>query len=162
MALPLKSTYLIGMISQKAKYALQALITLAQAEPETPLRIADIAAADNIPQKFLERILLDLRNRGYVASRRGSAGGYTLLKPAERITFGEILRLIDGPIAPLPCLSMTAYRRCQDCTDEASCEIRQVFQRVAVATREVLDKTTIADAMASKPGQIRARRSKLS
>lgn len=148
------------MISQKAKYALRALMSLAQAEPGVTMRIADIAAADKIPQKFLERILLDLRNRGYVASRRGSAGGYALLKPAEKITFGEILRLIDGPIAPLPCLSMTAYRRCEDCADEASCEIRQVFQRVAVATREVLDKTTIADSLASKPAGVRTRKAK--
>ena len=152
VAFPVKQTYLVRMISQKAKYALRALMSLAKAGPETTLRIADIAAADHIPQKFLERILLDLRNRGYVASRRGSAGGYMLLKPANEITYGEILRLIDGPIAPLPCLSLTAYRRCEDCGDEAACEIRQVFQRVAVATREVLDKTTIADSLGAKSG----------
>lgn len=131
------------MISQKAKYALRALIALARAPAGTSMHIAEIARKQRIPQKFLERILLDLRNRGYVASKRGAQGGYFLLKPASEIMYGEILRLIDGPIAPLPCLSMTAYRKCDDCASEASCEIQQVFARVAESTRVVLDRTSI-------------------
>jgi Rrf2 family protein len=135
------------MISQKAKYALRALTALAQAETERPLMIAEIATQQAIPKKFLEQILLELKRNGIVESRRGKQGGYLLLKPAQDITFGEILRLIDGPIAPLPCLSQTAYRRCEDCDGEHLCEIRHVFARVADASRDVLFSTTIADAV---------------
>lgn len=138
------------MISQKAKYALRALIALARASGSTPMLIADIAAQQKIPKKFLEQILLDLKHRGLVISKRGKDGGYLLLKPAGEITFGEILRMIDGPIAPLPCLSQTAYRKCDDCLSEADCEIRHVFARVADATREVLFSATIADALGEK------------
>ena len=80
-------------------------------------------------------------------SRRGRLGGYVLLKPAQKITFGEVLRLIDGPIAPLPCLSKIAYRKCVDCKDEGACEIRHVFERVTLATRAVLDQTSLADSL---------------
>jgi Rrf2 family protein len=135
------------MISQKAKYALRALVVLARADAEKALFISDIAEEQNIPKKFLEQILLDLKHQGIVMSRRGKMGGYLLLKPADEITFGEVLRLIDGPIAPLPCLSKIAYRRCEDCQDEATCEIRHVFNEVANVTRAVLDKTTIADCL---------------
>jgi Rrf2 family protein len=103
---------------------------------------------ENIPRKFLEHILLDLKRHGLVQSRRGKLGGYALLIPANRITFGQVLRIIDGPIAPLPCLSATAYRRCADCQTEESCEIRRVFAKVAESAREVLDRTTIADSIA--------------
>lgn len=135
------------MISQKAKYALRALAALARAEAKRPMLIAEIAEQQKIPKKFLEQILLDLKHRGIVMSKRGKEGGYLLLKPPHEITFGEVLRMIDGPIAPLPCLSQTAYRRCDDCLSEAECEIRHVFARVADATREVLFKSTIADTL---------------
>lgn len=136
------------MISQKAKYALRALVALVRArETGQPTMIADISRDQAIPKKFLEQILLDLKRAGLVESRRGRAGGYILLRPPGEITFGEVLRLIDGPIAPLPCLSKIAYRACLDCHDETSCEIRHVFARVALATRDVLDQTTLADAV---------------
>lgn len=135
------------MISQKAKYALRALVVLARADVEKALFISDIAEEQNIPKKFLEQILLDLKREGIVMSRRGKMGGYLLLKSADDITFGEVLRLIDGPIASLPCLSKIAYRRCEDCASEESCEIRHVFNEVANVTRGVLDKTTIADCL---------------
>ena len=135
------------MISQKAKYALRALAALAQADPAEPMLISEIALQQSIPKKFLEQILLDLKRSGMVVSRRGKQGGYLLLKPADAITFGEVLRLVDGPIAPLPCLSQTAYRKCEDCDGEHLCEIRHVFARVAEATRDVLFNTTIADAV---------------
>jgi Rrf2 family protein len=138
------------MITQKAKYALRALTVLADADADEPVMISDIAAQQKIPKKFLEQILLDLKHHGVVASRRGKQGCYLLLKPAHTITFGEILRIIDGPIAPLPCLSKIAYRRCTDCADEGTCEIRHVFARVTIATREVLDRTTLADAVKSR------------
>jgi Rrf2 family protein len=139
------------MISQKAKYALRALIALAKANPHEPFLISGIAAEQRIPRKFLEQILLELKHYGLVVSRRGKLGGYALLKPAGEITFGQVLRLIDGPIAPLPCLSKTAYRRCSDCRNEATCEIRLVFATVVAAERAVLDTTSIADALAVPP-----------
>ena len=136
------------MLSQKAKYALRALAALAKAPYGKPLVISDIARSQRIPKKFLEQILLDLKHQGILDSRRGKGGGYVLLKPAHQITYGEVLRAIDGPIAPLPCLSVTAYRKCADCVDEARCETRRVFAEVAAETRLVLDNTTIADAIA--------------
>jgi Rrf2 family protein len=135
------------MISQKAKYALRALVALARAKPDETVMISEIAEAQSIPKKFLEQILLDLKHHGIVMSRRGKAGGYMLLKPASDISYGEIMRIVDGPLAPLPCLSKMAYRRCDDCRSESDCEIRQVFDQVAIATRLVLDGTTIADSL---------------
>lgn len=134
------------MISQKAKYAMRAMIALARAAPAS-LMIGEIAVKQKIPKKFLEQILLELKAGGFVRSRRGRLGGYELLLPANEITFGEILRLIDGPVALLPCLSKVAYRRCNDCSDEATCEVRRVFEQVALATRQVLDRTTLAHAL---------------
>ncbi|WP_309084590.1 Rrf2 family transcriptional regulator [Chelativorans sp.] len=145
------------MISQKAKYALRALIALARsARPGEVLLISQIAEQQRIPRKFLEQILLDLKHHGIVTSRRGKAGGYLLLKDPAEISFGEVLRTIDGPIAPLPCLSRMAYRRCIDCREEESCEVRRVFARVAEATRAVLDHTTIADCV-GKPVEAEVR-----
>ncbi len=135
------------MISQRAKYALRALVALAKTPPGTTRMISEISREQGIPKKFLEQILLDLKRAGFVGSRRGRLGGYELLRDAGEITFGEVLRLIDGPIAPLPCLSKIAYRRCGDCREESACEVRQVFAKVAVATRSVLDATTLADAI---------------
>ncbi len=111
------------------------------------LSITEIAAEQRIPKKFLEQILLELKRHGIVESRRGKVGGYMMLREPQDVTYGEVLRLIDGPIAPLPCLSIIAYRKCEDCKDEGSCEIRKVFANVALATREVLDKTSIRDSL---------------
>ena len=134
------------MISQKAKYALRALVALARGGD---MIIGQIAEQERVPRKFLEQILLELKRHGIVMSRRGKLGGYTLLMPADQITFGQVLRILDGPIAPLPCLSRIAYRRCIDCRSEEDCEIRHVFALVANSARVVLDRTTIADAIAS-------------
>jgi Rrf2 family protein len=135
------------VISQKAKYALRALVALARAGDS--MMIGDVAAQQRIPRKFLEQILLELKRHGIVMSKRGKLGGYALLMPADQITFGQVLRILDGPLAPLPCLSRIAYRRCDDCRKEEDCEIRHVFARVTLSAREVLDRTTIADAIAS-------------
>ncbi len=124
---------------------MRALIALAGTDN---MMIADIAAEQRIPRKFLEQILLDLKRHGIVASRRGRLGGYGLLRSADHITFGRVLRIIDGPIAPLPCLSKIAYRRCPDCKNEATCEIRRVFAKVTESARDVLDRTSIAEAIA--------------
>jgi Rrf2 family protein len=136
------------VISQKAKYALRALVALAR--NGEPMMIGEVALQERIPRKFLEQILLDLKRHGIVQSRRGKLGGYDLLMPPDCITFGQVLRIIDGPIAPLPCLSRIAYRRCADCRTEENCEIRRVFARVAESAREVLDRTTIAESLASE------------
>ncbi len=141
------------MISQKAKYALRALVALARAGDS--MMIGEIAAQERIPRKFLEQILLELKHHGIVMSKRGKFGGYGLLMPAAQITFGQVLRIIDGPIAPLPCLSRIAYRRCADCLTEEECEIRRVFAKVATSARDVLDRTTIADSL-GRPGRMAA------
>jgi len=144
-----------GLISRQAKYALRALIGLAQAEPGRATGTAELAAAQAIPKKFLEQILLTLKRHGLVRSMRGASGGYVLARPAGDITFLEVLRLVDGPIAPLPCLSKTAYERCMDCPDEAACAVRHAFAEVADATRAVLSNTTIAAAagLVTAPGE---------
>ena len=136
------------MVSRKAKYAFHALLALARTES---MVIPNIAAQQRIPRKFLEHILLDLKRHGIVQSRRGKFGGYALRIPADRITFGQVLRILDGPIAPLACLSATAYQRCADCQTEESCEIRRVFAKVAESNRQVVDRTTIADALRDEP-----------
>ena len=123
-----------SMISQRAKYALRALVALARTETGS-MTIVEIATTQKIPRKFLEQILLQMKYEGILASRRGKLGGYALGKPAAKITFGEVLRLIDGPIAPLPCLSKFYYERCTDCLDEGTCEIRRVFSGSPVRPR---------------------------
>jgi Rrf2 family protein len=143
------------MLSQKAKYALRALLVLAESGDARPLLIADIAERHNLPKKFLEQILLDLKHHGLVQSRRGRSGGYTLLKPASEISFGQVVRIIDGPLAPLPCLSRMAYRRCEECPGEESCAIRRVFALTHEVTSTVLDRTTLADALREAPVQRR-------
>jgi Rrf2 family protein len=136
------------MLSQKAKYALRALLALAEAGDDQALMISDIAGRHNLPKKFLDQILLDLKHHGLVQSRRGRHGGYGLLKSADEISFGQVVRIIDGPLAPLPCLSKMAYRRCEDCPGEASCAIRRVFARTHQLTTDVLDRMTLAKALA--------------
>jgi len=137
------------VISQKAKYALRALLELAKAGQGQAVLISGIAEKQRIPKKFLEQILLDLKNQGLLQSRRGKNGGYTLLKSPDDITFGQVMRIIDGPMAPLPCLSRMAYRRCTDCGDEETCEIRSVFADAYNATARVLDRTTLGDVLTS-------------
>jgi Rrf2 family protein len=135
------------MLSQKAKYALRALLSLAEAPQGETVLISEIATKHRIPKKFLEQILLDLKNHGLVRSWRGRSGGYALLKSASEISFGQVLRIIDGPLAPLPCVSGLAYRKCSDCADETNCRLRRVFAMSHRATVAVLDRTTIADAL---------------
>ncbi|WP_444464965.1 Rrf2 family transcriptional regulator [Rhodobacter capsulatus] len=136
------------MITQKMKYALKALLELAdEARRETPqaLTIEEIATRSGTPKRFLEHILLDLRKAGVVASIRGRSGGYTLLKPPREISLSDLLRRIDGPIAPLPCLSRTAYQPCDDCADEAECRIRKVFAEVFWSYLVLIESLTLDD-----------------
>ena len=133
------------MISQKSKYALKAMTVLAQEYGKGPTLVAEIASREQIPRGFLELILLELKNRGWLASRKGRRGGYFLVKPPADISVGELLRAIDGPLAPLPCVSKTAYRRCEECVDERTCCVRLLMRDVREATVLILDHTTIAD-----------------
>lgn len=140
------------MISQKAKYAFKALLHLAAQPRDRTVHIEEIARAEGISRKFLEQILLELKRRGLIASRRGRAGGYVLIKPANEVTIGQVLRIIDGPIAPLPCLSRTAYRRCADCRDEAKCNVRHLFAHTYEAMLAAMDESTLADVLPAAAG----------
>lgn len=134
------------MLTKRTKYALNALIHLAvHAGAGQPVMIAEVARAKSIPRKFLERILLDLKRHGYLESRMGKGGGYLLARPADRIWIGDVVRLMDGPLAPVSCVSQTAYRRCPECGDEAGCGIRAVMKDVRDAIAEILDHTSLAD-----------------
>jgi Rrf2 family protein len=135
------------MLTKKAKYALKAALHLARRETRGAVLIADIAGSERIPKKFLESILLTLKNRGILVSRKGRGGGYALARPADQVSFGEIVRIMDGPLAPVSCVSVTAYRACEECPAEAACEIHTVMKRVRDAISEVLDATTLADAV---------------
>ncbi|SON53639.1 Cysteine metabolism repressor [Hartmannibacter diazotrophicus] len=140
------------MITQKAKYAFKALLFLSKPSGEEPMQIEDIAAQTGVPRKFLEHILLTLKNNGLIASRRGRHGGYILIKDPATVSLGHVLRMIDGPIAPLPCLSKTAYRPCPDCKSEENCAIRKVFGDVYAATLLAMEGMTLADLMRCDTG----------
>ena len=140
------------MITQKMKYALKALLVLAdeaQSGKPTPLTIEQIAKRSGAPKRFLEHILLEIRNAGVIASIRGRSGGYVLAKKPSEVSLSELLRTIDGPIAPLPCLSRSAYQRCEDCTDEQTCRIRKVFAEVFWSYLLIIDSLTLQDLVAS-------------
>ena len=132
------------MISNKVRYALRALIFLAERWP-TPAAIPDIAVGARAPRKFLETILLELKLEGLLNSRRGRAGGYELASPPEGISVAAVLRAIDGPLALAPCASRTAFRACDDCEDVAACRIRFILLEGRDALASVLEARTLAD-----------------
>jgi Rrf2 family protein len=134
------------MLTQRSKYALRAMLMLAAQKPGELIQVEDIAKKRKVPRKFLELILLDLKKRGLLYSQRGKNGGYRLARPASKITFGEIVRITDGPLAPLACASLTGYQRCNDCEDEKTCTIRRTMRRVRDASAAILDHTSLADA----------------
>ncbi len=133
------------MLSNKAKYGLKAMMYLAQYGEDRPVQIGEIAEKRGISRKFLDAILLELKNAGFLISRKGKNGGYHLAMPPHSIILGNVLRVLDGPLAPIPCASRLYYRPCADCEDEASCAIRAVMLNVRDAIATVLDKTTLAD-----------------
>jgi Rrf2 family protein len=133
------------MLTQRSRYALRALIFIARSEGIAPVPISVIAADQKLPRKFLEIILLDLKNGGLVESFRGKMGGYRLAKPASQISFGEIIRMIEGPLALVPCVSVSAYQRCADCFEESTCVIRKTMLIVRDNTAAILDNTSLAD-----------------
>ena len=132
------------MLSKQSKYAIKALLALADHERGEPVRIADLAREEQIPPKFLELILLGLKNQGILQSRKGKGGGYLLARDPADIYLGQIVRMFDGPLAPVPCASQTAYVACADCPNEAVCGVHLAMKAVRDATAKVLDGTSIA------------------
>lgn len=133
------------MLSKKTKYAIKALVALGKNNGKPPMQISKIAEDEQIPKKFLEQILLDLRNAGYLYSKKGAGGGYALNKDPREIFLVHIMRITDGPIAMVPCASFNFYHKCDECKDEVTCGIRNVFIDVRDATLKVLAETSIAD-----------------
>lgn len=133
------------MLSKKTKYAIRALIALGERFQKESVNISFIAEQEKIPKKFLEQILLELRNAGFLYSKKGAGGGYFLLKDPKEINLVQVMRLTGGPIAQLPCVSLNFYQRCEECKDEATCGIRNTFMEVRDATLKILLETTIAD-----------------
>ena len=133
------------MLTNKGKYGLKAMVHLAGLETGVLTQVQDIADRNAIPKKFLDQILSELRNAGMVFSKKGKGGGYALAQPAHAISVGQIVRVLDGPLAPLPCASVTAYRPCDDCGDEKACAVRLMMVKARNAIADVLDNHTLAD-----------------
>jgi len=138
------------MLSKKAKYGIRALLFLAEHRGKGPIMIKDIAYSERIPRKFLEAILVELKSGGLLRSRAGRTGGYELLRRPKEIHLGQVLRLIDGPLAPVPCVSQMAYAPCEDCGDERACVIRMVMKDVRDATARILEQTTLEGMLEQK------------
>ncbi|MGM5630284.1 Rrf2 family transcriptional regulator [Apibacter raozihei] len=132
------------MISNRCKYALKALIYIARQEEDKSVFSSEISKDENIPKKFLENILRDLKNAQFLTSKRGAKGGYRLNKDPEEVTLIEIIRIMDGPIALLPCVSLMYHQPCDTCSTEENCTIRDVFIEVRDATLSIYRKTTLA------------------
>ena len=136
------------MLTNKGKYGLKAMVYLAGCAPGEPALVTDIAVKNNIPKKFLDSILGELRNAGVVHSKKGRGGGYVLAKPAGEIMVGQIIRTLDGPLAPIHCASRIFYRRCDDCADESTCALRAILSEAHEAAIDALEKRTLAEAIA--------------
>ncbi len=136
------------MLSKKTKYAIEALVILGKNTDKPPMQISKIAELERIPKKFLEQILLDLRSAGFLYSKKGAGGGYSLNKDPKDIYLVSIMRITDGPIAMVPCASLNFYHKCDECYSEVTCGIRDVFIDVRDATLKILTETSIADIIA--------------
>ena len=141
------------MMSKKCKYAIKALVYLGKHYEKGNVFTADIAAAENIPKKFLEQILLELKRAGYVGSQSGYGGGYYLKKHPKEVNVADIHRLFDGAIALVPCVAVEYYEKCDDCTDEITCVIRREFMKIKEQTRLVMKKTSIQSFLAPFPNK---------
>ena len=133
------------MLTNKGKYGLKAMVHLAGIEPGALAQVADIAEANSISKKFLDHILTELRHAGLVYSKKGRGGGYALARPAHEIRVGAIVRALDGPLAPIPCASVTAFRPCEDCADLNTCAVRLIMVDARNAIANVLDNRTLAE-----------------
>ena len=136
--------------SKKSEYALRALIELTDQYNRKLLQRHEIGRKQNIPVEFLEQILLTLKNAGLLTSRRGVGGGYSLLKSPDSITLGQVIRILDGPLAPIGCVSKTAYQKCKDCphSDTKNCPVQRVMLGVRNAIADILDNYTLSDFVA--------------
>ena len=132
------------MLTRKGKYGLKALVHLSRLPAGQLAFVNDIASTNNIPKKFLDAILGELRNAGFVQSRKGKEGGYRLARPATEIKVGHVVRVLDGPLAPIPCASRTRYEPCEDC-DETTCQVRHMMLEVRQAIADVLDNRSLAE-----------------
>lgn len=141
------------MLTAKGKYGLKALVHLATLMPGETAQSVDIAETNNIPKKFLDAILGDLRNAGLVHAKKGPGGGYMLARRPNEIKIGVAIRTLDGPLAPIPCASRTAYQPCQDCDDVKACAVRLTMTRVRDAMAEILDRMTVADMLVMDSGR---------
>jgi Rrf2 family protein len=133
------------MLTNKGKYGLKAMVHLAGLEPGALAQVQEMADSNAIPKKFLDQILSELRNAGLVFSKKGKGGGYALARPPIQISVGSIIRVLDGPLAPIQCASVTAYRACDDCADEKICTVRLMMVQARNAIAAVLDNHTLAD-----------------
>ncbi len=133
------------MLSKKTKYGLKALTYLASQKDNTPVQIAEIAKHENISQKFLESILLSLRKTGFLGSKKGKGGGYYLIKNADEILMTDVMRILEGPIAMVPCVSLNFYEKCDDCPDETACSVHKLMLQVRDSALEVYRNNTLAD-----------------
>lgn len=133
------------MLTMKGKYGLKALVNMAARPPGMLAQSQEIAEAEGMSKKFLDAILGELRNAGFVVTRKGRNGGYMLARPADQVMVGHVLRVLEGPLAPIPCASRTAYIPCQDCRDETSCAVRLTMLEVREAITTVLDSRSLAD-----------------
>jgi len=131
-------------LSKRTQYSLRALYALARSYGQGPVLISRLSEEEAIPKKFLEQILLSLKSSGLVESKKGKGGGYTLVRPPDRITVADVIRLMEGPLAPLPCASETRFRKCDECVDIETCGTRMVMREVRDAISTILDSTTLA------------------
>jgi Rrf2 family protein len=132
------------VLTRKSKYGLRAVLMLADEAGRGPVLVSELAERQGIPKKFLEAILLDLKRSGLLLSKKGKGGGYLLSRPPNAITVGQVIRVLEGPLALVPCASQTQYRRCEECLDEATCGVRVAMLEVREATSRILDRTTLA------------------
>ncbi|HEX8547172.1 MAG TPA: Rrf2 family transcriptional regulator [Cytophagaceae bacterium] len=132
------------MLSKKTKYALKALLYLTH--QDELVQISEIARRESLPMKFLEAILLELRKHGILYSKRGSLGGYSLAKSPNEITFGQVIRILDGPLVPIHCVSVTSYSKCAECCSKETCELRLIMEKVRDQITDILDSTTLENA----------------
>lgn len=132
-------------LSRRGEYATKALLILGASDQERGVSATEIAKAAQIPEPFLNQILLTLKNGGVLRSRRGARGGYVLNRPASQITIGDVARLMDGPLAPIPCASVTAYEPCPSCPEPEACRLRLLMREVRDAVSDILDNTSLAD-----------------
>ncbi len=147
------------MISKRCKYAIHALVHMAR-DPEEKYLIRDISSACNIPKKFLEAILLDLKRAGILGSKQGKGGGYTLRRSPADVNLAEVVRLFDGAIAAVPCATHKFYESCAECEDEHTCSVRAAFLEVRNATVEMLKSETL-ESMVKVENKLRAKKKKL-